>query len=433
MDNYIVITMVKRTFVIFNLFLLCLLASVQVAHAAYSTLNVKGAATYKALGIEYYIASLYVDDTNVDSAVIIDYAGSQEIKIKVTSRRWSSRKWKAQWQNNIAINNEPSNNPDLISALALFTEFPQASLVAGDEILISFQPESGSELTFNGHSVFKTPNKQFYNYILNTWLGKFSPNRIFREKISGIQRPEAELVDISAVLVDEQRIKAVGKWFLSVEEKNLARIKQKKAAEALRQQEIKAAKVKQQEIADKKKREQDKKVRLLAAEKKARLAKVARDQAAQGKLKAKAQANEKSKQEKSKQEKKRLALKAAESKKLKALNQQKYFQQLYQWQLRTRVNETVSYPPWAKQFNQQGIVSVDFNVSRSGILSDLEYMDGDISPILQQEVEKRLQFSVDFIALPKELKGDVWSFSLRYVFDLKLAEQETLLKPLKPF
>ena len=117
---------------------------------------------------------------------------------------------------------------EINSALALFTEFPQASLVMGDEILISFQPESGSELTFNGHSVFKTPNKQFYNYILNTWLGKFSPNRIFREKISGIQRPEAELVDISAVLVDEQRIKAVGKWFLSVEEKNIAKLKQKK-------------------------------------------------------------------------------------------------------------------------------------------------------------------------------------------------------------
>ena len=427
MENYIVITMVKRVFVSFNLFLVCLLASLQVTHANNSALNVKGAATYKALGIEYYIASLYIDDTSINSAAIIDYSGSQKIKIKVANRRWSSRKWKAQWQNNIAINNEPSSNQDLNTALALFTEFPKASLVAGDEIIISFQPESGSELTFNGHSVLKTPNKQFYNYILHTWLGKFSPNRIFREKISGAQTPEVKLVETSSMLVDEQRIKAVGKWFLSVEEKNIAKIKKQKAAEALRQQEIKAAKIKQQAIADQKKLKQEKKARLLAEEKKARLAKAMRDQEAQGKLKAKNQAAEKSKQEK-----KRLALQAAERKKLKALNQQKYLQQLYQWQLRTRVNETVAYPPWAKQFNQQGTVKVNFKVNRSGTLSNLEYLVEDISPILEQEVEKRLQFAVEVIALPKELKGDVWSFSLRYVFDLKLAEQETLLKPLKP-
>ncbi len=421
------ITMVKRAFVSFNLFLLCLLASIQVAHAVNSTLDIKGAATYKALSIEYYVASLYVDDTSIDSDAIIDYSGSQEIKIKVTSRRWSSRKWKAQWQNNIAINNEPSSNQDLNSALALFTEFPQASLVAGDEILISYQPESGSELIFNGHSVFKTSNKQFYNYILNTWLGKFSPNRIFREKISGIQAPETELVDISSVLVDEQRIKTVGKWFLSAEEKDLAKIKQKKAAEALRLKALEAAKIKQQAIARQKKREQEEKARLVASEKKARLAKAAREQEAQGKLKAKSQAAEKSKQEK-----KRLELQALEAKKLRSLNQQKYFHQLYQWQLRSRVNETVAYPPWAKQFNQQGTVEVDFKVSRSGVLSDLKYMDEEISPILQQEVEKRLQFAIEFIALPKDLEGDVWSFSLRYVFDMRLAEQDTLLKPLKP-
>ena len=73
------ITMVKRVFVFFNLFLVCLLASLQVTHASNSALNVKGAATYKALGIEYYIASLYIDDTS--STTNTDDDGLENIRI----------------------------------------------------------------------------------------------------------------------------------------------------------------------------------------------------------------------------------------------------------------------------------------------------------------------------------------------------------------
>jgi hypothetical protein len=48
----------------------------------------------------------------------------QQMKIKVIAKRWSPRKWKAQWQNNIAINNVVDSDPELAKAIVNFTEFP---------------------------------------------------------------------------------------------------------------------------------------------------------------------------------------------------------------------------------------------------------------------------------------------------------------------
>lgn len=431
MDNFIVIMMVKRAFISLNFFLLFLLASLQTTHATSPSLEAKGAAIYQELGIEYYIASLYVEDSSIGSHDVINYAGAQQVKIKVIAKRWSARKWRAQWQNNIAINNEPSSNQNLNSDLALFTEFPQASLVEGDEVSVIYQPGLGSELVFNGYSVFKTQDKQFYNYILNTWLGKFSPNRIFREKISGQQKLNLALVQNSHQELDENRKEKTLLWFMtenygtddaaSISATTLA------AANELKEKQEKAIKAKEAE----KKRQ-----RIEEQKKQAQLLKLKQDKEKAEKIKL-AQQQAKQKEESAKkwlaeQEKKRLALKIEEEKKLKILNQQKYYHQLYQWQIRSRVNETVAYPPWAKQFNQQGVVSITFNVNRSGVVSDLKHSDEGISPILQQEVEKRLQLAAEAIAVPKDLKGDTWSFNVRYVFDLKLPEQAALLKPLKP-
>jgi hypothetical protein len=46
----------------------------------------------------------------------------------VIAKRWSARKWKAQWQNNIAINNSEAIDAELMAQLSHFTQFPKASL-----------------------------------------------------------------------------------------------------------------------------------------------------------------------------------------------------------------------------------------------------------------------------------------------------------------
>lgn len=427
------IMLAKRAFISFNLSLLFLLASMQVTHASSPALEAKGAAVYQELGIEYYIASLYVEDAEAADPQVIAYDGPQQIKIKVTTKRWSARKWKAQWQNNIAINNTPSSDPALNADLALFTEFPQASLIKGDEVVVAYHPASGSELLFNGHSVLTTQDKQFYSYLLNTWLGKFSPNRIFREQISGQEKLNLKLVQSSHQELDAERKQAILAWFTpqasaSVNEPSDALVAasalvENQESESQSQTDVKSQKNQQRAAAQKQRKLQQEKEN---AEKQ----RLAKQQQIKQQAKKKA---ENDKRLKAAQEKKRLALKAQEDKKLKEAQRQQYYYDVFQWELATKVNETVSYPPWARQFNHQGVVDLTFTINRSGLILEKNIAASDVSKILIQEVENKVKLAVELLAVPKELKGDQWRFRVHYVFDLSNPEQEALVKPLPSF
>ena len=385
-------------------------------------LELKGAATYQELGKDYYIASLYVTDSSQDTLELLAADKGQQMKINVIAKRWSARKWKAQWQNNIAINNEVDADPDLASAIVSFTEFPLSSLRAGDELIIDYVPNIGTTIHFNNHLVVTTKTQKLYAYLLNTWLGKFSPNRIFREKVTGITTPETKLLVIADKSVAKDRIAEVSSWFVSEEEKRRA-IKEKELliAEELKRQ-------KQVELANKRalaKKISDEKAKQEALE----LAQKKQIESLKRKQKSKAN-NLEQQNNKSKEQKKQLAAKKKQQQHAQAM--QSYYQQLYLWQLQSKVNESVIYPPWAKQFSQQGPVELTFTTDRSSSLFNLVNNTPDTSKILVQEVERRLRLALEAIPRPEPLKGDTWDFAIHYVFDPTVKELEPLPQPQKP-
>jgi len=398
---------------------LILIVGVNLYSAQILALELKGAATYQELGKDYYIASLYVTDSSQDTLELLAADKGQQMKIKVIAKRWSARKWKAQWQNNIAINNVVDADPGLAKAIVSFTEFPVSSLRAGDELIIDYVPNIGTTIHFNNHFVVTTKNKKLYAYLLNTWLGKFSPNRIFREKITGITIPEIELLIMADKSVTKDRIAEVSSWFVNEEETREAnRKKELLIAEELKRQ--KQQELKQQELINRKalaKKKSDEKAKqeaLLAAQKN--------------------QANERQRQQQSKannlEKQKQLAAKKKRQQHAKAM--QGYYKQLYLWQLQSKVNESVIYPPWAKQFSQQGPVELAFTTDRSSSLFNLVNNTPDTSKILVQEVERRLRLALEAIPRPAALKGDSWSFTIHYVFDPRVKELEPLPQPKKP-
>lgn len=388
-------------------------------------LELKGAAIYQELGKEYYIASLYVADRSQVGLTLLADDSAQKMKIKVIAKRWSARKWKAQWQNNIAINNPIDVDPELAEAIVNFTEFPLSSLRAGDEIIIDYVPDVGTRIYFNSHSVIVTKNKKLYSYLLNTWLGKFSPNRIFREKIEGSITPEAELLAKVNKVVSDKRIAEVSTWFVSEEEKRKAKREQEQLiAEALRKQ-------KQDEI-DKKKALAKIKADQAAKERKRLLAQQKQAEALKRKQQNKADSLEKNKQNSSARNQQELAEKQKHKALQNDLAMQDYYQQLYLWQLQSKINESVVYPPWAKQFSQQGLVKLTFATDRSSSLLNVVNKTTETSKILVQEVERRLGLALEGVPRPPELKGQKWSFTVHYVFDPAIKELEPLAEPKKP-
>lgn len=420
MGNFIVIMLVKRVFVFLNLFCVVFFATAVPVYAAADSLEIKGAAIYQALGKDYYIASLYVTDASQDALDLLASGQGQQMRIKVIAKRWSTRKWKAQWQNNIAINNVVDIDPELTKAIASFTDFPLNSLRPGDEVVIDYVPNTGTSIYFNSHQVVKSKGKKLYSYLLNTWLGKFSPNRIFRDKIEGVTAPNPELLLRAAEVVSEDRIAEVSTWFVSEEEKRKAKRQQELLiAEELRKQ-------KQDEINKKK---------ALAKEEAEQEAKQKRKQAEELKRKQQQQKSQASSSQKQKNDKKHQQ-KLAESKKMKTLKHdlamQDYYQQIYLWQLQSKINESVAYPPWAKQFSHRGLVELTFATDLSGDLLNVVNKTPDTSKILVQEVARRLRLALEVIPRPTALKGERWSFTIKYTFDPTVKELEPLPKPKKP-
>ena len=394
-------------------------------------LELKGAAIYQELGKEYYIASLYLADPSQDALESLGRDQAQQMKIKVIAKRWSTRKWKAQWQNNIAINNAIDTDPKLAQAIANFTDFPLKSLRAGDEVIIDYVPNIGTRIYFNSHSVVTTDDIRLYSYLLNTWLGKFSPNRIFREKIAGIISPETELLVQIDKAVSDKRILEAGAWFVSKEEKREA----KRQQELLIAEELK--KQKQEEI-NKRKALAKKKSEEQAKEKKRLLAQQKQADDLKRKQQSKMISLEKQKQNSDQQYRQKLADKKKLVDKQKSqtlqndLAMQDYYQQEYLWQLQSKINESVVYPPWAKQFSQKGPVELTFATDRSANLLNLVNKTPDTSKILVQEVERRLKLALEAMPRPPALKGERWSFTVKYLFDPSIKELVPLPKPKKP-
>jgi outer membrane biosynthesis protein TonB len=368
-------------------------------------LAIKGTATYHALGKDYYIANLYVTDSSQDALALLAKNKRQKMKIKVIAKHWSARKWKAQWQNNIVINNEVNTDPELAQAILDFTDFPISSLRKGDEVIIDYIPNIGSRVYFNTHQVIMTEDVKLYSYLLNTWLGKFSLNRVFREKISGITVPEDKLLVKANEALAQDRIDEVDSWFISEEEKRRAE-RELLIAEAIKKQQQEV--VKRKALAKKKSDEAAKKNKmLLAAQKEA--------------------------EQKKAEQKKANAIKKPKRRSLQyQMAMQDYYQQLYLWQLQSKVNKSVLYPKWTEDFSDKGLVEISFATDRAGDLLNVVNKTPDISSVLEQELVSNILLALKESPRPPELEGNRWSFTIHYLFDSTLKKRKPLSKPKAP-
>jgi hypothetical protein len=365
-------------------------------------LETKGIATYHALGKDYYIASLYVTDSSQDALALLADNKRQKMKINVVAKRWSARKWKAQWQNNIAINNDVNTDPDLAEAIEAFTEFPESGLRAADEVIIDYIPGEGTRVYFNTHEVITTADIKLYSDLVNTWLGKFSLNRVFREKIAGASVPEYELLVKGNETLTQTRIDEVGAWFISKEEKRrVERAQERLIAEAIKKQQQQEL-VQRKALAQKKSDKAAKQKEMLLAEQK--------------KAEPKSEVITKPK---------RRGLQYQ-------MDMQDYYQQLYLWQLQSKVNESVVYPEWTAAFPDSALVEVSFATDLTGSLLNFVNKTPDVSSVLVQEVVSSTLLALKESPRPPRLEGNRWSLTIRYLFDPSLKMVTALAKPQEP-
>lgn len=407
---------------------ICLLAVSSMSIA----LDLNGIASFKQLRKEYYIAALYLATPSDDSSTIINSNGTQRMVIKVTTDKWSPRRWALTWQDNIAINNDLSAHPELLETIMAFTQFPKSKLTQGDQLIIDYSPAFGTVIKLNGFNVVKTEDKTLFNFMLNTWLGKLPPSQEFKQRILSQQKDSEEAslkARFDSLQLSVARKNTVASWISADQEKEAARLAAIEAKKAQAQKE-KQNKAYQAALAKQKAQQQAKaKQQQLLAEKKRKADQEKKQQLAKARATAKAQREAERKRAQAEAEKQAQA--EQKSKKIRAEEQNYYFAH-YQWELQRDATNRVSYPVWAAKFGQQGLVKLSAKVNESGEIIELNHHNESVSQLLKQEAERALRESASYIFPPAELSGESWNVFFEYDFNLNNAPQNISAKPQRP-
>ncbi|WP_419812454.1 TonB family protein [Bacterioplanoides sp.] len=419
-----------------SFFVLTSLLILTINQALAADLVRNGSAIYNHLTRDYYSAALYLPQATQSADTIRSSDNFKRMRLVVLTR-WTPRKWQEQWQSNIAINNqELPQNQQQRQALMAFIRLPQGNLEAGDEIRIDASAQ-GSWVYLNNELAIETNDQTLFRYLFNTWVGKFPPSREFRDQILGNKLNPSAQQQIENHSLPPARVGLFSRWNQQLEQQRLAqqqRIKEQRLAEQNRLKE-------QQRLAEQDRAKEQQRLKKIQQEKAA--ARLAEQQAA-ARL-AEQQAAEKARQQTElQQQQAQLQLQLQRQRQLQKQKQQEkqrrqelaeqqaYYQKLYHWQLQQALNNEVRYPPWARQFDQEGHIQLVLTFNQDGEIIGLQNATPDQPELLSEEVQRAAQVISAQVKPPADLNDTSWQFTLSYLFLLNGNNLTPVAKPQRP-
>ena len=397
--------------------------------AASTALQLNGVAHYQELNNDYYVAALYAEEKQPNAEWWLNSDQEKKMVLLIQAQHWSARSWFKKWQNNLAINNALDTFSDSLQrTLTEFSRLPKGDLISGDQIDIHYIPNNGTRIVINGYQALHAPSSEVFTALVNTWIGKLPPSRLFKQQILSLSVSQDGLVAQKRIedhQISPVRQKAIVDWYMTPEElaKQVAEKRkreqekdQARKAELARIQAEKSLEVKLKALQEKRIAEQKRQERLALQKQKEREHQQAQEE--------KRLALEKTKKEKQLAEEKQKKTKRI------ALNQ-KYYKRFYEWQLQSAIRSHITYPEWARKFKEQGLIEARFKINRKGEVTTI-HMPGDTPSMLAAEMRQSINQVSGKIKPPRELLGQSWQFSVRHSFKFGSNKQAALVRPRKP-
>lgn len=133
---------------------------------------------------DIYVGALFAPEYITDSRELREISTDKRMSLKFISK-YSNRKMARLWKQRIAMNNSKSNWQPLTKEIVQFASIFKQPMQAGDEINIDFSPDTGTTVYLN-KTLFLTIEKlNFYELLLNIWIGNIPPSEAFKIGITG--------------------------------------------------------------------------------------------------------------------------------------------------------------------------------------------------------------------------------------------------------
>jgi len=133
---------------------------------------------------DIYVGALF-SSTKVDkTSKLLSPEISKRMSLKFVSK-YSSRKMARLWKQRIAMNNPKSEWQPMTEEIVKFSGIFKRAMQEGDELNLDFDPVSGTSIYLNGTLFLTIPKVNFYDLLLNVWIGSIPPTKNFKIGISG--------------------------------------------------------------------------------------------------------------------------------------------------------------------------------------------------------------------------------------------------------
>ena len=396
-------------------------------------LTLQSLAAYHELNKEYYLAGIYAESTFSSAEEFHQMAGDKRLVIKVTTRRWTPRRFDMMWKQDIAINNDLSVNPAITEKILTFTEAPTENLSVGDTIVIDHPAGAGTHIWINNSLWLESDQAGLFTYFANAWLGDVPASRLFQDTLlKGAPLNEQTLARYQELNAPADRADILNHW--QQQRQNQGEQQQAEAERRAREEaEAQAAeRARQQAAARAAEAEADAAEAARVAQRRAEAEAAAQAEAdAAARARAEAAAREAEAAEAAALARAQAEREAAQRAEREAEALQ-YYREAYHWDLLRKVYARVSYPDWARQLGQEADVRVDIIVSPNG---DLQRIDG-VTPanagLLGQALTTAIEQSAPFAPLPDALPNGAHRLSVSYPFRLNQNQASLPPRPSPP-
>ena len=382
------------------------------SYAQKKPLVLNGTATYTESNESYYIAGLYLSQPTADIDRIMSPETSKRMQLIITKDSWSKRSWTRNWRTRISINNlDTSNNTAIFEDIVKFTTLIKEDLLKGDEVIIEYLTAK-TIIKINGEVVLESMGSPVMEYLLMTWIGKVPPSTKFRKNLLTQENGSTWKAN-SSILIDytppKNRLNIYSKWVNKKKTKKSKKEEEKILALKKEEEEKKLAKIRAEREIQRKKAEEKVKARKIAAKAKA--------------SRSKKQQAEARRAEQAKKNKQRIE----EEKKL----EQEYYLALIRWQIQRYINENVTYPHWAKNFSEEGLVEIIFLLDRERNIEIIEKTE-NVDFMLTKEVENVIEQGVQKTTFPEKITTDKWLINVNYLFSISGVKLPAAVPPEVP-
>lgn len=173
-----------------------------------------GLAAHKELGKEMFIGALYTDQLSKSAGELLQDNGDKRLELRITAKRLSSRRLNSLWIEGMAINIPGSQLANEAENMVGFTNMLRGKrLKQGDIISISSATGEGTLVELNGVRVGQLETDSFANLLLSTWIGSVPLSSEFRAGLllAG-EIPDERLARFEEIAPSAERRQQVAQW-----------------------------------------------------------------------------------------------------------------------------------------------------------------------------------------------------------------------------